>query len=97
MSTPDLIRWKIVLHLFVDGFSRAAVGIRAHNNNRPVSVLQLFLDATFRWGVPSRMRGDCGLENLYVAQWMENYRGVIRTSYIWGRFGSVQTLPCSLS
>ncbi len=86
LSFPDLIRWKVVLHLFVDGDSRAATGIGAHNNNRPLTVLHLFLGSITRWGTPSRLRGDCGLENLYVAQWMENYRGVIRNSYIWGRY-----------
>ncbi len=50
-----------------------------------MSVLRLFLDSLLHWGTPSRCRGDCGLENLFVAQWMENYRGVIRNSYIWGR------------
>ncbi|KAJ6505876.1 hypothetical protein C8R47DRAFT_1192483 [Mycena vitilis] len=29
--------------------------------------------------------GDHGTENLYVAAWMETYRGSLRSSYIWGR------------
>lgn len=88
-STPDisldLIRWKFVIHGFVDGKSRAVPGMRVSNNNRALTVLQLFLDSTEHWGVPSRLRGDHGVENVLVASWMERYRGVSRGSYIWGR------------
>ncbi|KAK0460231.1 uncharacterized protein EV420DRAFT_1673406 [Desarmillaria tabescens] len=44
----------------------------------------VFIDATLVWGVPIRLRGDHGVENLYAAQWMENYRGVLSNPYIWG-------------
>ncbi|SJL06539.1 uncharacterized protein ARMOST_09880 [Armillaria ostoyae] len=37
------------------------------------------------WGVPIRLRGDHGVENLYATQWMENYRGVLTNAYLWGR------------
>lgn len=81
-----LIRWKIVIHGFIDGKSRLVVGIRAHNNNRADTVLKLFLDATFIHGTPSRVRGDHGTENVRVAEWMEENQGSGRGSYIWGRF-----------
>lgn len=35
--------------------------------------------------MPSRTRGDHGTENLLVAQYMEEMRGIERGSYIWGR------------
>lgn len=60
------------------------MGIRVHNNNRASSVLVLFQDSISLHGVPSRVRGDHGTENLGVAQWMEEYRGLERGSYIWG-------------
>ena len=80
-----LIRWKIVLHAFVDGYSRFVTGIRASNNNRAETVYKLFLDLIDIHGLPSRIRGDHGIENLIVATHMEAVRGVARGSYIWGR------------
>ena len=84
-STSGLIRWKFVIHCFVDGYSRFVTGIRVHTNNRASSVLQLFLDAVRAHGVPSRVRGDHGTENVRVAEWMERRRWLHRVSYIWGR------------
>jgi len=80
-----LIRWKIVIHGIIDGYSRFVVGLRASNNNCSSTVLQLFLEAASKYGVPSRVRGDHGTENLGVAEYMERYRGLDRGSYIWGR------------
>jgi hypothetical protein len=81
-----LIRWKIVIHAFIDGYSRLVPGIRASNNNRSETVLQLFLECAEECGLPSRVRGDHGVENVLVAAYMEEHRGVTRGSYIWGRF-----------
>ena len=85
MLCLGLIRWKIVIHAFIDGFSRFVTGIRASNNNRSQTVLDLFLDLVAEHGLPSRVRGDHGTENLLVAAHMEYTRGVERGSYIWGR------------
>ncbi len=80
-----LIRWKMLLHIFVDGKTRVVTNIRASNSNRPYVVLMVFLDAMLIWGVPKHLCGDHGVENLYTAQWMENYRGVLMNPYIWGQ------------
>ena len=79
-----LIRWRFVIHAFIDGFLCFVTGIRASGNNRAATVLELFLDAIKEHGTPSRVRGDHGTENLLVAEWMENNRGLDRGSYIWG-------------
>jgi hypothetical protein len=81
-----LIRWKIVIHAFIDGYSRFLLGIRAHSNNRASTVLDLFEDIAQAFGYPSRMRGDHGTENLLVAAAMEHVRGEGRGSYIWGKY-----------
>ncbi|KAI0069534.1 hypothetical protein K474DRAFT_1579301, partial [Panus rudis PR-1116 ss-1] len=39
------IRAQIVIHGFIDGYSRLVVGLRASNNNRASTVLNLFLRA----------------------------------------------------
>lgn len=82
-SIQGLIRWKIVIHAFIDGFSRFLLGILASNNNRATTVLDLFEDITEVFGFPSCIRGDHGTENLLVAALMEEVRGV--GSYIWGK------------
>jgi hypothetical protein len=74
------------MHAFIDGFSRLVTGIRASNNNRAQTVLDLFTAIIDVWGMPSRTRGDHGIENLLVAACMEAMRGIERGSYIWGRF-----------
>ena len=80
-----LIRWGIVIHAFIDGYSRLITAIQASDNNRGETVLSLFLQAAGQCGVSSRLRDDHGVENISVAAWMESFRGVRRGSYIWGR------------
>ncbi|KAK6984673.1 hypothetical protein R3P38DRAFT_3332768 [Favolaschia claudopus] len=80
-----LIRYKIVIHCIIDGYSRFVLGIRVHNNNRGASVLRLLLDVIALHGCPSRMRGDHGVENIEVAAYMERVKGSGRGSFIWGR------------
>lgn len=84
-SLLGLIRWGIVIHGFIDGYSRLITGLRASNNNLGDTVLDLFLQAANVYGVPSRLRGDHGVENIKVAAWMEVFQGTARGSYIWGR------------
>ncbi|KAF7430680.1 hypothetical protein PC9H_006389 [Pleurotus ostreatus] len=84
-NMAGLIQWKFVIHGFVDGFSRFVVGIRVHTNNEASSVADLFEDIVETFGYPSRVRGDHGLENLFVAAIMEEVRGLGRGSYIWGK------------
>ncbi|KAJ3502998.1 hypothetical protein NLJ89_g8633 [Agrocybe chaxingu] len=48
-------------------------------------VNMLFKELIQVHGVPSRVRGDHGGENILVAEFMEQVRGSGRGSYIWGR------------
>ena len=81
-----LICWGIVIHGFIDRYSCLITGLHASNNNRGNTVLDLFMQAAQVYGVPSRLRGDHGTENINVATWMEEHHGTRRGSYIWGRF-----------
>jgi hypothetical protein len=80
-----LIRFNIVIHGFVDGFSRMIVGMRVRNNNRAVTVEETFHEARRLYGSPRRVRGDHGCENLRVAQWQFRRYGLHTGAYIWGR------------
>ena len=79
-----LIRWKIIFHGFIDGFSWLVTGIQASNNNCAETVFLLFWDMIKVHGILSCMRGDHGVENGMVARWMEAFRGFLHGSYIWG-------------
>ncbi|KAJ3924143.1 MAG: hypothetical protein NXY57DRAFT_866981, partial [Lentinula lateritia] len=46
---------QVVIHAFVDGFSRLVTAIQANDNNRAQTVLSLFLDAIQVHGTPSRL------------------------------------------
>ncbi len=73
------------MHGCIDGFSRRIIYLKAADNNRADTVLELFRNAVDQVGLPSRVRGDRGGENLQVAQFMIEQRGAGRGSFIFGR------------
>ena len=94
-----LIKWGIIIHGMIDGYCHTAspnllphtqlsrfqiTGLKASNNDRSETVLNLFLDAIKPYGIPSRMRGDRGGENIKVSVWMIKHRGHGRASFMWG-------------
>jgi hypothetical protein len=79
-----LIRWRIVCHGGIDGFSRMIVYLKCSNNNRSQTVFDLFAHAVERFGLPSRVRSDYGSENYLVARHMILRRGVHRGSMLTG-------------
>lgn len=50
------------------------------DNNRAETVLELFIKGLQEFGLPSRVRSDHGLENVGVAQYMLENRGLDRGS-----------------
>lgn len=72
-------------HAFIDGFSRFVTALRISTNNRADTVLQVFMDGAAKNGLPSRVRGDHGTENVQVASYMLCARGLNRGSYIFGK------------
>lgn len=77
-----LIDVKIVIHGGIDGKSRKVVFLKASTNNRAGTVFESFQEAVGRYGVPSRVRGDYGKENLDVKRFMDNCRGQFISSRI---------------
>ena len=82
-----LIRWKIIIHGGIDGFSREIMYLQACDNNESSTVLNAFLKAVERYGLPSRVRTDKGGENIEISQYLLNHppRGPGRGSVITGR------------
>lgn len=80
----SLIRWRMVIHGGIDGYSRMIVYLSCSSNNKALTVYHLFKEATEEYGVPSRVRSDRGGENMLVCQFMVSYRGTGRGSHIAG-------------
>ena len=82
-----LIRWNIVIHGCIDGYSRLVTFLKASSNNKASTVLNGFLSAVEEYGLPCRICTDRGGENVLVAQYMlqHSQRGVNRNSIITGR------------
>lgn len=84
-SNHKLINWRFILHGCVDGFSRAVIYLKCFTNNLASTALQCFIDGTQEFGLPSRVRGDRGVENVDIARLMIQRRGLNRGSFIAGR------------
>lgn len=77
--------WGFVFHGGVDGYSRCITYLRCCTNNRASTALQLFQDAVDLFGLPHRVRGDAGSENIHIAQFMIENKGANRGSFMVGR------------
>ena len=55
-----LIRYRLVIHAAIDGFSRLITYIKCADNNCAYTVLGYFIEATAEYGVPARIRTDKG-------------------------------------
>ena len=61
-----MIRWRLVIHGGVDGFSRCVVYVKCANNNCASTVFDAFLEGLVAYGTPTRVRSDHGGENIDV-------------------------------
>jgi len=77
--------WGFVTHGCIDGYSRLVTFIQTGTNNTANAVLNLFAQACYKYGLPSRVRCDHGGENVNVALFMNLVRGTDRCSCILGK------------
>eukprot|EP00794_Sanderia_malayensis_P018485 gene18485-20335_t len=77
-----LIRWNIVIHAGIDGYSRLIPFARATSDNTALTALRIFIPGLREFGVPSRIRTDGGSEYNFVRGLMVAINGEGRGSAI---------------
>lgn len=77
--------WRFVVHGGIDGFSRLPVYLKVNTNNKAETVLENFVEAVNQFGLPNKVRSDKGGENVLVAEYMLNKKGVSSRPFIAGR------------
>jgi len=70
-----LVEYGIIIHGCIDGLSRYVIYMKASGNNKSVTVSRLMRDSFYRYGVPSHLRVDKGVENRKAAVMMDFLRG----------------------
>ena len=69
-SHHKLIRWRLITHAAVDGFSRKITYIMCADNNKVSTVLQCFMYGVSKFGLPQRIRSDHSGENIDIWRYM---------------------------
>ena len=65
-TNHKLIGWRFIIHGCIDGYSRTITHLKCATNNLSATALQYFQEGVRKYGLPSRVRGDCGVENYDV-------------------------------
>ncbi|KAJ8353400.1 hypothetical protein SKAU_G00209670 [Synaphobranchus kaupii] len=94
-------RYNMVIFGRIDGFSRKIMYLDAATDNRASTAINFFMESTRVNGVPSRVCGDQGVENMDIANFMFSTRGTGRASFISGKrsniYGVMSGLQCPAS
>lgn len=79
-----LIKYGLVTLGCIDGYTRCITYLRCCTNNKSSTAVALLKNAVGEYGMPSRMRGDRGVENYDIARYMLDKRGLNRGSFLAG-------------
>ena len=75
-TNHKLVRWNFVIVGGIDGFRRLPMMPVCTNNNKADTLLHCFVAAVNEYGLPSWVRTDKGLENVQIADYMIEKRGL---------------------
>ena len=70
-----LIKWRLVTHGGIDGYSRLITFLRCSSNNTAATVLAALSSAVETYGLPKKVRSDHGGENMEVWSMMMEAHG----------------------
>ena len=84
-SHHSLIRWRVIVHGCIDGYSRMIIYLFCANYNKSDTVLERLVRATTEYGLPSCVWSEKGSENFGVCEYMLRRRGTGRHSHIAGK------------
>lgn len=70
-----LIMYNFIIHGCIDGYSRKLIYLECCCDNLAATVLKIFKEGVSRSGLPHRVRGDHGGENVEVANFLADCYG----------------------
>lgn len=76
--------WGFWIHGCIDGHSRLLIYLEVRTNKTSQTVENIFLKYVRKFGWPSRVRGDYGMENNGIERQMIERWGVAHRAYIRG-------------
>ena len=91
-----LIRWRMVIHGSIDGYSRSVTFLKCSNNNRASTVLSAFTSAVELHGLPERIWTDLGGENVGIWQYMVEQHNTIRAVITGSSTHKYRIYPCKV-
>ena len=74
-SNHKLISLRFIIHGCIDGYSTAIVYLKCCTDNKADTVLKYFENGVQAFGLPLRVQGDQGMENVDVARYKITNRG----------------------
>lgn len=85
-GNEKLVNWNFYIHGCTDGLSRKIIYLELAVTKKAETVLQIFTrEGVQKHGLPMRVRGDGGTENVGVAEYMRSRRYNIQSPFIAGR------------
>ena len=91
-SHRKLIKWRLVIHGWIDGFSSLIIYVHCCNSNRSETVRNLFQEKVESFYWPRRVRSDQGMENIGVARLMLDKFGPENVPHLTGLWAHNQRI-----
>lgn len=69
-TNHKIIRWRILIHGCVNGYSCTLIFLHCSNDNTAATNFAFFSDAVEQYGLPEKVRTDLGGENYDIWRYM---------------------------